>query len=336
MKLYKLVENEIIKMIGKKRLYITLGILLIMVSAFAYGQYYSLDRTKSQLAKRVGVSATDDWRNVAEQQLIDMKNRIDSPYIDDSRRASLRVQMEQLQYNLDKNINPIDVTSASFTTKFIEQSIFLFLPLLIIILSADMVSGELIGGSIKLLLTRGVPRWKILLSKYIALLIFQTIVVVFALLVSFTISGLFFGFGGWFAPVATGFKVVAGKLVTSNVVSVPQWQYTLMAYGLAYYVAIAVGTVSFMISVLVRSTAASIGIILATLIGGSFLTNFLADWNLPRYLFMSNLRLTDYISGSLRPIDGMDMKFSVMVLAFWIVGAVAISFIRFTKQDILV
>ena len=41
----------------------------------------------------------------------------------------------------------------------------------IILLSADLVSGELGSGTIKLLLVRAVPRWKILLSKYIALII---------------------------------------------------------------------------------------------------------------------------------------------------------------------
>jgi ABC-2 type transport system permease protein len=336
MKLYNLVENEIIKMISKKRLYITLGILVIMISVFSYGQYHSLERSKNQVAKRLGISATSDWRKIAEQQLIEMKNRIDMPYLDDERRAQTRVRMEQLQYNIDNDINPVDISSASFTTKFIEQSIYLFLPLLIILLSADLVSGELTNGTIKLLLVRGVSRWKILLSKYITLLILEIVVLFFALIISYFVSGFFFGFGGWMAPVATGFKVISGKLDSSNVVSVSQWQYTIMAYGLAYYVSIVVGTISFMISVLVRSTAASIGIILSTLIGGSILGNFLADWKLPRYLFVVNLRLTDYISGSLRPIEGMDMMFSVVVLAVWTLVALGISFVYFIRRDILV
>lgn len=334
--MYRLVQNEVVKMIKKKRFYIVLGILLTMIVAFAYGQHYSLDRTREQLTRRIGITESGDWRKIAEQQIIDMKNRLDSHYMDDQNRSTTRVRMEQLQYYLDHNINPVDISGARFTTRFIEQSIYLFLPLLMVLLAADMVSGELAGGTIKLLLVRGVPRWKVLFSKYIALLLLELNVVFFTLLISVAVSGIFFGFGGWTEPVATGFQVAGGKLVTANVVNVPQWQYLLMVYGLAYYVMVAVGTVSFMISVLVKSTAASIGIMLSTLISGTFLNSFLADWTLPRYMFMVNMRLTDYISGSLRPIEGMNLTFSLTVLFAWMAAAIAVSFWYFSKRDILV
>lgn len=335
--MYNLVRNEVYKMIGKKRLYITLGILVIIITAFAYGQYHSLDRTKENLSKRIGVEATSDWRNVLQQQLIDIKRRMDSPYLDDERRATMRVRAEQMQFYLDKDINPLGISAIVFSTKFIEQSIpMLLLPLLMIILSADIVSGELSGGTVKLLLVRGVSRWKVLLSKYITILLLEAVVLFFALVLSIGISGLFFGYGGWATPVITGFKVVAGKLVTSDVVNVPQWQYLMMVYGLAYIVSVVVGSVSFMISTLVRSTAASIGVVLATLMGGALLSTFLEDWKLPRYFFTANLRLTDYISGSLHPIEGMNMTFSLTVLIAWIVLSIAVSFGYFTRRDILV
>jgi len=336
MKLFSLIENEVIKMISKKRLLFVLAILIVLISVFAYGQNQTLARTKAQLSQRMGITATDDWRKLADQQLIDMKNRLDSPYMDDKNKSSLRVRMEQQQYNLDHNINPLEQSAAKFTTKFMEQSIFLFLPLLIIMLAADMVSGESSSGTIKLLLVRNVPRWKILLSKYLTLIILEVLVVFFAFVLSAIISGFFFGFGGWQAPVATGFKVLAGKLDASNVFNVPQWNYSLMVYALAFFVAIVVGSISFMISILVKSTAASIGIIMSTLVAGNFISYFLSDWKITRYMFMVNLRLTDYLSGSMQPIEGMNMLFSITVLLGWTIASIIISFVYFTKQDILV
>jgi len=150
------------------------------------------------------------------------------------------------------------------------------------------------------------------------------------------ISGFFFGFGGWLAPVATGFKVIAGKLDTSTVINVPQWHYTLMVYSLAYFVAVVVGSISFMISILVKSTAASIGIIMSTLVAGNFISYFLSDWKITRYMFMVNLRLTDYLSGSFQPIEGMTMLFSITVLLGWTIASTLVSFLYFTNQDILV
>ena len=155
-------------------------------------------------------------------------------------------------------------------------------------------------------------------------------------IISIAVSGLFFEYGGWTAPVATGFSLIGDKLDTSGVMNVPQYEYTLMVYSLALYVAVVVGTISFMISVLVRSTAVSIGIMMSTLIGGTFLGYFLADWKITRYLFMVNLRLPDYLSGSFQPIAGMNMFFSVKVLAVWALLSIMVSFVYFTREDILV
>lgn len=348
MKLLKLVENEIYKTVYKKRLLIIFGILLILITSFSYGEKNSLNRTKERLAQRIGVSATTDWRKLCEQQILDMKNRMESSanhsgggeqhaeFDGEHSPAAMTVRIEQLKYFLDNNINPLDSSAAKFTTRFMEQSIFLFLPLLMIVLAADMVSGEAADGTIKLLLTRNVPRWKILLSKYIALLIMELLVIVMAAVIAVAVSGIFFGYGGWLMPVSTGFKVIGGQLDTAGVLNVPQWKYMFMVYGLGYFVSVVVSTISFMISVLVRSTPASIGIMMASLIGGNFMSFFLADWKLTRYLFMVNLRLTDYLSGSFQPIMGMNMTFSVTVLLVWALAALAVSFAYFTRQDILV
>lgn len=323
-------------MIFKKRLLMVIGILVVMISLFAYGQNRIIVRTKEQFIKRVGAAETADWKKLAEQQLIDLKNRLDSHYLDENRKSSLRVRIEQLQYNIENDMNPLDSSSAKFTTRFMEQAIFLFLPLLIIILSADLVSGESSSGTIKLLLARSVPRWKILLSKYLCLMMMEMMVLFFTLIISIAISGIFFGFGGWMAPAVTGFKVLAGQLDTSAVMNVPQWDYALIVYSLAFYVSLIVGSISFMISVIVKTTAASIGIMMSTLIAGSFLSYFLSDWKLTLYMYMVHLRLTDYMSGHFQPIEGMSMAFSVTVLGVWAICALIISFFYFTRQDILV
>ena len=336
MKLYKLVQNEVFKMIFKKRLLMVFGIVVVMISLFAYGQNRIILRTKAQLIQRTGMEETADWKKLAEQQLIDLKNRLDSHYMDENRKSSLRVRIEQLQYNIENNINPLDSSSARFTTRFMEQAIFLFLPLLVLMLSADLVSGEASSGTIKLLVARSVPRWKILLSKHLCLIMMEVVVLFSILLVSIVISGVFFGFGGWMVPTATGFKVLAGQLDTSEVMNVPQWRYALMVYALAFYVALTVGSISFMISVIVKTTAASIGIMMSTLIAGSFLSYFLSDWQLTRYMYMVHLRLTDYLSGRFQAIEGMTMAFSVTVLGIWAVCALFVSFYYFTRQDILV
>ena len=334
--MYNLVKNEVIKIVYKKRVFIIFGILLILVILFAYGQYYTVNKNREQLEKRIGISQTYDWKMLAQQQIINQKNRQESAYVTENEKASINVRISQLQYAIDNNTNPIDTNAARFSIAFMEQAIYMFLPLLIIMLAADMVSGESTNGTIKLLLTRVVPRWKILLSKFIALVMLELVVLAFTLLASIIVAGLFFGFGGWMEPVTVGFKVIGGKLDSSSVINLPQWQNIVLVYALAFFVSLVIGCISFMVSVLVKSTATSIGIMMSTLVGGTFLSFFLSDWDIIRYFFMVNLRLTDYLSGNVQPIDGINMSFSIIVLAVWGIGALSVSFIRFTKQDILV
>jgi ABC-2 type transport system permease protein len=108
-----------------------------------------------------------------------------------------------------------------------------------------------------------------------------------------------------------------------------------MQGGLIWFVGLVIASLAFMVSVLVRSTAASIVVMMASLIAGTILTNMAAAWNSAKYLFMVNLKLTDYLSGTPAPIEGMNLTFSLAVLSAWAIAAIAISFLVFTKRDIL-
>ncbi len=331
----KLVENEVMKVLLKKRLYVILGILAVLISLFAYGEHYTLKRTKDEVAKRFGIENAENWQSLIQQQLSDLERRLENPYIPEEGKASLKVRAEQLQFYLDNDVSPINSSAGRFMTRFVEQSIFLFLPLLIILLAGDIVSGEVNTGTIKLLLTRPVPRWKILLSKLLALVALEMIVILLIALISFIVSMILFRYGGFNEPVITGFRIVRDQLDTSAVISVTQWQYILMVYSIGYFVSFVIGCISLMVSVLVKSTSASIGIMMATLIGGNFLSFFIADWKFTRYIFTVNLNLTYFISGSFQRIEGLSMMFSTMVLFGWAAVSIFIAFLVFTKQDIL-
>ena len=130
------------------------------------------------------------------------------------------------------------------------------------IVAIDIVSGERSDGTMKMLLTRPIRRWKILLSKYVTMLFFISLILFLVGLFAYILSGLVFGYSGWNLPVLTGFVIDKETLNTNFVHLIPQWQYILMAYGLAWFVAIVVGTISFMVSVLIRNTPAGMGVML--------------------------------------------------------------------------
>lgn len=323
----RLITNEWLKLVRKRRLLVVAFIIALLISMFTYAQL----KEAEQIRERLG---TTDWRTTLQQQIIDIQNRLSGSRISDEWREELQVRVQQYQYYLDNNINPTEPGAPTFVREFINNSIQLFLPLMIIIVASDLVSSEYTSGTVKLLLTRPVKRWKILLSKYITLLLSVSwIVLIFAIL-TYLISGVVFGFSGWSAPVLTGFGVIGNELDTSNVHLVPQWKYIFMQLGLTWFVSLIVGTISFMFSVLIKSTAAGMGIMIALLISGTILSNMVSSWESAKYLFMVNLELTDYLKGDSPPIDGMSLPFSMTVLLIWGIAALIIAFAHFTRKDV--
>src|SRR5439155_8190939 len=110
-------------------------------------------------------------------------------------------------------------------------------------------------------------------------------------LLSFAASALVLPRGGWNAPTFTGFQIARGALQLEAVRQLPLWKDALIAYGLEWYALITVATIALMLSVLFRSSAAAIGTMLASLVGGTILTRISPDWTTGKYLFVSALPL---------------------------------------------
>ncbi|MFJ8244928.1 ABC transporter permease [Peribacillus asahii] len=322
-----LIQNEMMKLLAKKRLLIIGVIVAVLVVLFTYAQYKQAEEQREKLG-------TDDWRTAVQQQIIDIQNRLSSSRMLDEWREQLQVTVKQQQYYLDHNINPSEPGAATFTRMFIENASSLFIPLLVMIVASDLVSSESSQGTIKLLLTRPVPRWKILMSKYITLLLSISIIVAMTGVLAYALSGVVFGYHGWNAPTITGFTVEAGNVDTSGVRLISQWQLLLMDFGLVWYIAVVVGTLAFMLSVLMRSTPAGMGIMLAALISGAILNNMVSSWESAKYFFMVNLQLTNYLSGVAPPIEGMTLLSSVFILFVWWLAALIVSFIVFIRKDV--
>ncbi|MGG1515038.1 ABC transporter permease [Paenibacillus oryzisoli] len=326
--LYALIKNECIKMIKKKRFYVILLILLALIPMFTYAQMRVAQHTQKQFG-------TSDWRADQRQKVTDWEKRLSSARTPDEWKQQLRVQIQIANYYLDKNVDPSSPNAVTFTREFVKNAVGLFIPLIVMVISADIVSSEHSTGTIKLLLTRPVKRWKILLSKLITVIFFTSLTVLSTGALCYLISGAVFGYNGWEMPVFVGIQLSGSDVDFSLVRAVDQWFYLLMEFGLVWFAAVVVAIMSLMLSVLIRSTAAGMGVMLAVLISGTILSNMVSSWETAKYLFMVNLDLTKYLTGGMPPIQGMDLSFSLSVLSVWALGALVVSFAVFSRKDIL-
>jgi len=322
-----LIQNEVMKIASKKRFAVVAIILVVLVSMFTYAQYRDI---QEQIKKQ----GTLDWRVELQQDIVDTQNRLASSSIQDEFRQFLEFDLKQNQYYLDNDINPNYPGAPTFIRIFFSQGLTLILPLFIIVIMADIVSGEQNDGTIKTLLSRPVRRWKILMAKWLTVLLYTSMLMALTAAVCYAISGIVLGYDGWTAPILTGFQASpSGTFSTEFVHTIPMWEYLLMAVGLAWIVTAVVATIALMVSVLVKNTATGIGIMMAVLISGTLLTTLGSSWTSSKYLVNVNFGLINYLDGQAPPIEGMTLPFSLTVLLCWTIGALVVAFWNFTQKD---
>ncbi len=323
MNMIDLIQNETIKILRRRRFMIVVGILFVIMTLVSYSQYRQLRESRNE-----------NWRAELQERIARYENRLRRGRINESWARSMKAEVRRMQFYLDRDINPEQPTAPLVVRSFANAAGFLLLPLLIGVLGSDIVSAENAEGTDKLLLTRPVRRWKILTSKLITLWMFASLTLLAGAILSYVVSAPVLPARGWDAPMFNGFQFTGETLKVDAVRELPLWKDALIAYGLEWYALLAVAAIALLLSVLFKSSAASIGTMLASLIGGTILTRISPDWTAGKYLFVSALPLADYYSGQAPPYEGMSMGFCIALLGIWALAAITAAYTIFTRRDV--
>ncbi|NDC78237.1 MAG: hypothetical protein EBZ67_10255 [Chitinophagia bacterium] len=135
----------------------------------------------------------------------------------------------------------------------ILQTLLVHVPLLIALVSGDMVSGEAGMGTLRLLASRPVSRTRLLLGKFLASSVYTV-----ALLVWMAIWTLFFSL--WLFG-ADDLVIMKSEVVTQILRSDVMWRYAA-AFGFATIAMVTVSSLAFLLSIFAEN---SIGPIIATM-----------------------------------------------------------------------
>jgi ABC-2 type transport system permease protein len=320
-----LVENEVLKISKQRRFRVVMLILVALIGLIVF----------AQVRGRARFLSGKDWRVQTQERMAQIQNWLRDGRMPPASQRWARFELGRLEYHMDRGIDPEAISGPIFTRAFANASSYLLLPLLAIVFASDIVSAEFQQGTIKLLLTRPVGRARVLASKFSALMLAITLTVLFGAIVAYAFGGIAYGYAGWDAPVLTGFRVSGESFDPSTVRSILLWKDTVLVYGLAWFAMMSVGAIALLTSVLLRSTAASMGTMLAALIAGTILPRLAPSWEAQKFLFVTNLPLPDYYSGSPPPIPGLTVGFAAAVLAAWAAAATVAAFAVFVRRDVL-
>ena len=311
----KLIKNEIKKTFSQIGTPIMLISLVVIV---LFGGFILKSRAPS-------ISEQNNWKAQLTQSNVALKSRINqSQHGHGQDKSDIQMEINTNTYRINHNLAPIEGrTLWSFVISM--SDLISLVALLTIIVAAGSVAGEFSAGTIKLLLSRPFKRWKILLSKYISVLIFALIGLLTLFIASFVIGGIFYGFNGVNEPFLA---YTNGSVHEINMV----W-HIFTTYGYGCVSLLMMVTFAFTISTVSRNNSMAVGISLFLMFSGNMLVEVLKNYSWVKYVLFANTDLTQYTNGT-PVVAGMTMSFSLIVLAVYFVIFNIISWVVFNKRDI--
>lgn len=214
----------------------------------------------------------------------------------------------------EENPNVWEITMLSMTVTFFLNIIFA------VVIAGDSVASEFSWGTIKLLLIRPWSRSKILLSKYISVIIFGMISSLVLFIFAFLFSNIWFNYEGNAGMISSSWSDMS---------------YTLMTLGSRYVELVLITTIAFMISTLFRSSTFAMVVALFILFTKDIFLALLnpEKYEWMKYVIFTHMDLKGYLDNSVGPA-GSTLLFSVMVLAIYYICFLLISWVVFKKRDV--
>lgn len=208
----------------------------------------------------------------------------------------------------------------------ILNALTIHIPFLITLVAGDLLAGEATAGTYRLIVTRPISRMQIVTSKYLAGLIYTSLLILFLAFMSLVIGLIIFG---------SGELIVAGsQAIIIFEKSDILWRFFL-AYSFAILSMMVVASLAILFSSLVENAigpiVATMALIIIFIILSAFDVEILRD--LKPYLFTSYMmNWRDFFED---PINFTEVMKSVFVLTSHIIVFFAVTSFIFNKKDIL-
>ncbi|WP_349409977.1 ABC transporter permease [Pseudalkalibacillus sp. SCS-8] len=309
-----LIRNELMKIFQKKSSWIYL--IIIVLAVIAGGIIYNITSGEPN----------ENWRATIEAEIEHLqKNAEEAP---EEEKQYINQRINQQQKYLDENVNPDAVSNWHYMNNVVFGTTVL-VTLLAVIISSASVSSEFADGTIKQLLIRPHPRWAILLSKYISLIIYSLILVVTMIVSGYLVGLIIFGNGDFSA------KIFEMAIEGQKVAEVGPQFFLKIAYYLPSLLIIT--AIAFMLSTLFKSQALAVGVGIFVLFVSSTLGGlivFLAEkYEWAKYLIFPHLDLTIYALQD-KILGDITLPISLLVLAMYYAVFMSLTFVFFQKRDI--
>jgi ABC-2 type transport system permease protein len=218
-----------------------------------------------------------------------------------------------------------NILNGNLIAFIILQMLIIHIPLLVALVTGDLVSGEASMGTIRMLLTKPISRTKLLLSKFIAGGVYTLMITVFLGFMAVVVGKLMFGSGDLIVLNSDGLVILQQDDIN--------WRY-FGAFAVAFLALLTVSSISICLSCFSDNSIGPIVatmaiIILFTIVGTLDVKIF--DGIRP-YLFTTHM--ASWRSFFEDPLPVNQILQSVVILLIHNAILIAVSIIQFNEKDI--
>lgn len=309
-----LIQNEWMKIWSKKSSWILVALLVFLLFANA-GLTKWVNTT-------MNVEGDEQWQDTTAANMMQNQASLENPGLTEANHEYFEGEIAISEYRLANDVQPFEDLSMQKSVMN-SYELMSIVTLFTVIIAAGIVAAEFSQGTIKMLLTRPISRWKVLTSKYIATMLYALLLAVILFIVTALASLTFFGIGDGTYLIWNG----------SEVMERSYWLQGLKMAMLSFASVWMIGTFAFMLGTVFRSSSLAIGLSIFLMFTGVQLVFLLANYEIVNYYLFTHTDLTQFYTGFM-PVPGITMTMSVIVLIVYFIIFMAISYLTFEKRDI--
>ena len=215
-------------------------------------------------------------------------------------------------------------------TVFLESGYGLFIILTVVLISGAIVSEEFNKGTIKLLLVRPYSRIKILMAKFVVVLLTIIITMLIIAILQLIIGGIFFGFSSLKIPV------VEYNYKTETLIEINIFKKVAMTAVEILPEYILLGTLAFSLSTIFTNSALAIIVSMVGYLVSNTINSLAIYYNVKwlKYFVTLNWDFTQFEYGKLAKMEGITSTFSTAICIVYFAIMLITAITVFKKKNI--
>lgn len=219
-----------------------------------------------------------------------------------------------------------NIMNGNLIAFLILQMLIIHVPLLIALVTGDMISGEAAMGTMRLLGSKPISRINILFSKFIAGCAYTLVMLLWLMFIALIVGKILFGTGDLLVFNNNGLIVFEEGDIA--------WRFA-SGFSLAFLSMVTVATLSLAFSCFSDNSIGPIVSTMAVIILFTIISNLQVPSleKIRPYLFTNHMLAWSHFFED--PIPTREILKSTFILIIHIVGLLLISILKFNKKDIL-